>query len=353
MRELPAEVAELAAAVPPVDDAAMQAALQRHARLAKPPGSLGRLEEVGATLAGIAGTCPPPEPERPVVLVAAADHGVHAAGVTPWPQHITAAMVDVMGEGRAAVNALAAVGGVRVRVLDVGVAHETATAGSVVRRRVRSGTGDLSREPAMTSAEAVAAIRVGADVTRDLIEEGADLVAVGDMGIANTTASACLVAALTGAGAGDVTGPGAATDGMHLARKTAVVAGAVAALPRDAGPFTALTHVGGLEHAALAGAMLAAGAARVPVVLDGLITNAAALVAVGIAPALRPRLIAGHRSTEPGATVALAALGLQPLLDLGLRLGEGTGAVMAIPLVTGAAAVLSGTATIDEVIAPR
>jgi nicotinate-nucleotide--dimethylbenzimidazole phosphoribosyltransferase len=342
-------LAELAADVEPVDEDAAGAARTRHAGLAKPPGSLGRLEELGATLAAIAGRCPPPVPAGPAVVVAAADHGVHAQGVTPWPQAVTAAMVGAMSDGVASVNALAAAVGARVTVLDVGVAGPPSQHPSVRRARVRDGTADLSTGPAMSRDEAAAAVLAGAGVAEELIAAGVDLLVTGDMGIANTTASACLVAAFTGRPAAEVTGPGAGADDRMRAHKLDVIERALALhRPDPADPLGVLAAVGGLEHAALAGLILTAAAERLPVVLDGVIADAAALAAVALAPAAAGYLIAGHRSTEPGASIALAALGLDPLLDLGLRLGEGTGALCAVPLVTGAARVLNQVAAITD-----
>lgn len=350
-------LAELTAAVAPVDAAATAAALARHDRLAKPPGSLGRLEELGARLAGIAGRCPPPVPHRPVVLVAAGDHGVHAQGISDWPQAVTAAMVHTVTAGRAAVNALARTVGVEVEVVDVGVATPSAQEGGPPApqagcHRVRAGTRDLTVGPAMTVAECRAAIDVGAEVARAAVASGADLVALGDLGIGNTTASACLIAALTGAAPEAVTGRGANRDDARVARKIGVVRLALDRHGPDREPLALLASVGGLEHAAHVGMILAAAAARVPVVLDGVITGASALVAVALVPAVRDYLVAGHASAEPGARVALDHLGLRPLLDLDLRLGEGTGAVLAVPLVQAAARTLGEMALLEEVAGP-
>jgi nicotinate-nucleotide--dimethylbenzimidazole phosphoribosyltransferase len=346
-------VAELAGDVEPADGAAADEALARHGGLVKPPGSLGALEAVGARLAAVAGACPPPVPGRPVVIVAAADHGVHARGVTAWPRSVTAAMVRTMCAGRACVNAVAAAVGAQVAVLDVGVAGPPVEHPRARRARVREGTRDLAAGPAMTREEAARALLAGAGLAEELLGGGADLVVPGDMGIANTTAGACLVAAFTGRGAAGVTGPGAGADGATLARKRAVVAAALELHRPDAtDPLGTLAALGGLEHAALAGAILATAAERRPVVLDGLAADAAALVAAALAPAAGGYLVAGHRSPEPGAGAALAALGLEPLLDLGMRLGEGTGGLCAVPLVVAAARVLGEVATIAELQQP-
>lgn len=341
-------VEALIVSVPTIDHRAAAAAAERHDRLVKPPGSLGRLEQVGAQLAAIAGTCPPPVPARPTVVIAAADHGVHTRGVTAWPQEITTVMVEQFCAGTAAVNALARTVGAEVVVLDVGCAVEPADHPLLRKRRVRSGTDDLSVRDAMSVDDATRAFFAGADLAAELVADGVDLVVTGDMGIANTTASACLVAALTGTDAARVTGRGAgADDGMLVRKRRTVQAALRRAGDRATDVIALLAAVGGLEHAALAGLICRAAADRVPVLLDGLATDAAALAAVALCPAAAAYLIAGHRSTEPAASVALDALALAPLLDLRLRLGEGTGGLLAVPLVTAAARVLSEMATHD------
>lgn len=347
-----AALTNLAAQVEPIDEAATQEAARRHAGLVKPPGSLGALERLGAQLAGIAGRCPPPVPADPAVIVAVGDHGVHAQGVTPWPQSITAAMVRVFCDGGAAVNAIAETAGARVAVLDVGVAGDVGRHPRLRRARVRDGTADLSKEPAMAREEAARAVLAGAGLAEELAASGVDLLVPGDMGIANTTAAACLIAAFTGQDPVSVTGPGAGANPAMLAHKVEVVARALALhRPDPADPLGALAAVGGLEHAALAGVILSGAADRVPVVLDGVSAGAAALAAVALRAGARGYLIAGHRSTEPGAAVALAHLGLDPVLDLGLRLGEGTGGLLAVPVVAAAARVLAQMATIGELAA--
>jgi len=331
-------------AIRPADPAAMAAARERHTRLTKPAGSLGALEDLSVRLAGLAGRCPPPVPERAVVAVFAGDHGVHARGVTPWPQEVTGQMVANIVAGGAVVNAFARQVGAAVVVVDVGVAGEP---GGV--RRVRSGTRDLSATEAMTRDEALAALDVGVAVADELVAAGHDALLTGDMGIANTTPAAALVAAFTGAAATVVTGRGTGIDNETLARKTAVVAAALARhRPDRTDPVGALAAVGGLEHAAIAGLILAGAAHRVPVILDGVSAGAGALVAAALAPDAVDAMVAGHRSAEPAASVALAHLGLSPLVDLGLRLGEGTGAALALPIVASAARVLRDVATFDS-----
>ena len=332
----------------PIDQRAMQAARERHDRLTKPPGSLGALEDLGARLAGISGTCPPPVPESPVVAVFAADHGVVASGVTPWPQEVTAQMVGNFVAGGAAINAIARQVGAAVRVVDVGVAADLTALDGIDHRNVRRGTADLALGPAMTTTDASAALDVGAQIAAELVDGGHDLLATGDMGIGNTTSSAALIAVFAGCTAEAVTGRGTGIDDEMLAHKTSVVADAVARAMKLDDPIAMLAEVGGLEIAALAGYVVAGAAAGVPVVVDGVIALAALVVADALAPGVRDRCVAGHRSTEPGATVALEHLGLDPLIDLRMRLGEGTGACLAIPIVQAAARVLNEMATFEE-----
>lgn len=335
-------------AVVPVDTGAAGAALERHDSLAKPPGSLGRLEDLGVQLAAISGRCPPPVPARPTVIVAAADHGVHAQGVSDWPQAVTAAMVATAAAGRASVNAIARAVGCSVAVLDVGTVDGAAVDGVRIAR-VAGGTRDVTKEPAMTLEECRAAITTGARTTHDLVAGGADLIATGDLGIANTTASACLISAFTGVAPAEVTGRGANLDDRRTPHKVHVVETALARHGRDREPLQTLASLGGLEHAALVGVMLAGAAARVPVLLDGVIADAAALAAVWLCPPVEDYLIAGHASAEPGARYALAALGRHALIDLDMRLGEGTGSVLAVPIVQAAARVLNDVAALREV----
>ncbi|MFA1542756.1 nicotinate-nucleotide--dimethylbenzimidazole phosphoribosyltransferase [Actinomadura monticuli] len=340
------------AAIRPLDGAAMRDARDHQARLTKPPGSLGVLEEVSVRLAGLAGQCPPPLPEPAAVAVFAADHGVHAQGVTPWPQEVTAQMVANFLAGGAVVNAFAAQVGARVSVVDIGVAAELDAAPGLLRRKIAPGTADMTAGPAMTAGEARRAVETGIEVARELVADGARCLITGDMGIANTTASAALIAAFTGQPPERVTGRGTGIDDATHARKVEVVRAALARHGLAAGaekePMDVLAAVGGLEHAAIAGFVLGAAALRVPVVLDGVIAGAAALAAAALCPDALGGCVAGHRSAEPGHAAALAALGLRPLVDLELRLGEGTGALLALPLVQGAVRVLHEVATFDS-----
>jgi len=337
------------AAVGPLDAAAVAAARERQEALTKPSGSLGRLEDVSVQLAGIASQCPPPLPEPAVVAVFAADHGVHAQGVSPWPQEVTAQMVANFLASGAAVNAIATQAGAAVCVVDVGVAADLPTAQGLLSRKVRPGTADMTEGPAMTLEEARLAVETGIKVAADLVDEGNRCLITGDMGIANTTASAALIAVFTGSTPALVTGRGTGIDDSTWARKVEVVRRALDLHRCDpASPLETLAAVGGLEHAALAGFILGGAARRVPVLLDGVIACAAAVAARAFAPQVTDYLIAGHLSTEPGALRALDALGLQPLLDLGMRLGEGSGAVLALPVVAAAARVLRDMATFDS-----
>jgi nicotinate-nucleotide--dimethylbenzimidazole phosphoribosyltransferase len=339
--------------IAPPDPSAMAAARARQDLLTKPRGSLGVLENISIQLAGLSGVCPPPLPEPAAVAVFAGDHGVHAQGVTPWPQEVTAQMVANFLAGGAVINALARQAGADVVVVDVGVAADLPAHPALIARKVRRGTGDISREPAMTRDEVRAAVQVGIDVAEQLVQAGHHVLITGDMGIANTTASAALISAFTGADPAEVTGRGTGIDAPMLERKITVVRAALdrhgltSAAAARADALGTLAEVGGLEHAALTGFILGGAAARVPVILDGVIACASALVASALAPHSVAAMIAGHRSVEPGAATALEKLGLRPLVDLDLRLGEGSGAALALGLVQSAARVLREVATFD------
>ncbi|MBA2443473.1 MAG: nicotinate-nucleotide--dimethylbenzimidazole phosphoribosyltransferase [Rubrobacter sp.] len=344
-------VRELAGEVEAADAAAAEKARARHLELTKPPGSLGRLEEAGVRLSGISGACPPPVPERPAVVICAGDHGVLARGVSPWPQEVTALMVRNFCEEGAAANALARTAGARVSVLDVGVAGELPGHPRLRGAKVRSGTDDLSARPAMTREEASRAVMAGAGIAEELVESGeVDLLVTGDMGIGNTTPAACLISAFTGRPPSEVTGRGTGIDDETYELKVRVIEEALRLHePDPEDPLGVLAAVGGLEHAALAGLVLMGAACRVPVVLDGVSSGAAALVARALAPDAPDYAFAGHLSAEPGAAAALEELGLEPLLDLRMRLGEGTGALLAVPVLQSAARVLGEMATFEDV----
>ena len=334
--------------VRPADQDAMADARARQAQLTKPAGSLGVLEDVSVRLAGIQGVCPPRPLGRPAVAVFAGDHGVHAQGVTPWPQEVTAAMIATFRAGGAAVNVLARQAGADVYVVDMGVAADLEPGPDLLDHKIRKGTADLATGPAMSLEEARLGVLAGVEVAERLVDAGHDCLLTGDMGIANTTASAALVAAFTGSAPAEVTGRGTGVDDETFARKVAVVTRALRDRPVGPDALETLASVGGFEHAALAGFVIAAAARRTPVVLDGMIAGAAALVATALEPAAVEYCFAGHRSVEPGHAIALAHLGLRPLVDLDLRLGEGTGAVLAFPIVEAAGAVLREMATFDS-----
>ena len=341
-------LSEVLSAIEPLDPAAMAAAEQRQAQLTKPAGSLGVLEDASVRLCGIQRGCPPAALRRPVVAVFAGDHGVHAQGVTPWPQEVTASMIANFRAGGAAVNVLARQAGAEVYVVDMGVAADLAPGPDLFDHKVRRGTSDLATGPAMSVDEAVQAVLAGVEVAHRLVDDGHDCLLTGDMGIANTTPSAALVAAFTGSAPERVTGRGTGVDDPTLARKVQVVAAALLDRPVTDDPLETLASLGGFEHAGIAGFVLGAAARGVPVILDGVIAGAAALVAQALSPAAVDYCFAGHRSVEPGHVVALEQLGLRPLVDLDLRLGEGTGAVLSFPLVESAGALLREMATFDS-----
>jgi nicotinate-nucleotide--dimethylbenzimidazole phosphoribosyltransferase len=331
------------------DEASMQEARQRQERLTKPSGSLGVLEDLSVRLAGIAAQCPPPVPEPAIIAIFAGDHGVHAQGVSPWPQEVTAQMVANFLNSGAVINAIAEGVGAEVRVVDVGVATPLPAAPGLLQHKVRPGTADMTVVQAMTYDEARQAIEVGIDVATDLVAAGYRCLITGDMGIANTTPSAALVSVFTGADPGAVTGRGTGIDDRTWAHKVDVVRRALELHhPDPADAVAVLAAVGGLEHAALAGFMLGAAAQRAPVLVDGVIACSAALAAQALAPSVTNYLVAGHLSTEPGARLALTILGLRPLLSLDMRLGEGSGAALALPILQAAARLLRDVATFDS-----
>jgi nicotinate-nucleotide--dimethylbenzimidazole phosphoribosyltransferase len=346
-------VASPFASLAPLDIGAMDAVRARLGRLTKPAGSLGQLESLAVQLAGIRGEERATRPLlRRSIVVMAADHGVAARGVSAYPAAVTAQMVANMRTGGAAINVLARMVGADLLVVDLGVAGAVPSRGSAARfrsARIADGTRDLSVEPAMTRAEALAAVDIGREIARELAADDVDVVAVGEMGIGNTTAASALTAALTVLDPGLVTGRGTGLDDLALARKIAVVREALALhRPDPADPCATLAALGGLEIAGLVGLIAELAVARIPVVLDGFITGAAALVAASLVPSLPPRLIAGHRSVEPGHRVQLEALGLRPVLDLDLRLGEASGAILAIPILDAAVRLLAEMATFDS-----
>jgi nicotinate-nucleotide--dimethylbenzimidazole phosphoribosyltransferase len=319
--------------------------------LTKPIGSLGRLEELAAWYAAARGEFPPPALERVELAVFAADHGVVVEGVSAYGSASTAAVVTNVMAGGAAVNALARSTNVEVVLVDVGVAGDLSAAPAspvvpLTSRWIRAGTRNLRREPAMTQGEAERALDAGRVTARDAVARGADVIALGEIGIGNTTAAAALVSACTGFVPDAVVGRGTGIDDATRARKVRVVEDALA-LHRGASrtPLELLACLGGLEIAAMVGCALEAARHRVPVVLDGVVTSAAALIAVALDPGLRAYLVAGHLSPEPAARIALERLELRPVLDLGMRLGEGTGAVLALGVLRAAVEAEASMAT--------
>jgi len=340
---------ETIAAIKPASTEAMSAAEERQAMLTKPRGSLGLLEGLGTRLCGMYAECPPPLPEPVAIAVFAGDHGVYAQGVSPFPKEVTTQMVGNFLAGGAVINAFGRQVGAKVLVVDMGVAGDVPVAPGLVVRKVAAGTADMTAGPAMSEAQAQAGVDAGIGVARDLVAQGNRLLVVGDMGIANTTASAALISVFTGVDVGEVTGRGTGIDDVMLAHKVSVIETAIRVnRPSAADPVAALAAVGGFEHAGMVGYLLGAAALRTPVVLDGVIACSAALVARAIAPHAADYWVAGHRSAEPGATAALAHLGLVPLVDFGMRLGEGSGAALAVPVVQAAARILREVATFDS-----
>ncbi len=339
-------------AVPALDEAAREQALARQDRLTKPAGALGRLESLSVWLAGTQGRCPPLPPQRVRVVIFAGDHGVAAAGVSAYPAEVTAQMVANFVAGGAAVNVLAERVGAGVRVVDLAVATQVPGLDlppEVTKWHVRAGSGRIDVEDALTTSEAEQAIDAGRQLADGEIDAGADLLIPGDMGIGNTTAAAVLIGVLAGGDANQVTGRGTGIDDAGLERKRAVVAGAMArAAEHTSDPVRLVATVGGADIAAMAGFLAQAAVRRTPAVLDGIVAGAAALLAQRLAPGANAWWVAGHRSVEPAHIRALDQLALAPVVDLGLRLGEGTGALLAIPILVAAADTLAGMATFDE-----
>ncbi len=342
------QLEELTSRIHPLDEAAMRSARARQDTLTKPRGSLGRLEEISIQVAGITGD-PMPHLQNKVVLVMAGDHGVVEQGVSAYPADVTAEMVLNFLRGGAAINAFARQSGARVIVVDMGVATELAPAAGLVIRKIAAGTRNLARGPAMSREQALASILAGTEVFEDELAKGLDILATGDMGIGNTTPAAAIAAALTGASPEEVAGRGTGVDDAGLKRKISAIRRGLEVNRPDRGDgLDVLAKVGGFEIGGLAGAILCAAANRKPVIIDGFISTAAAMIAVAVAPASRDYLIAAHTSAETGHRLMLEWLKLRPLLDLGLRLGEGTGAVLAMHLVESACRALTEMATFDE-----
>lgn len=338
--------------ITPPDQQAHRAAVARHRQLTKPAGALGRLEQLGVWVAACQGTCPPRPFARPQVVVFAGDHGIAERGVSAYPREVTRQMVGTFLSGGAGVNVLAAVAGAAVRVVDIAVDADPAALGApppVTRHKVCRGSRPIDRQDALTNAEATQALDAGIAIADEEVDRGADVLIAGDMGIGNTTPAAVLVAALTGAEPVAVVGRGSGIDDAGWMRKTAAIRDALRrarAVVTD--PLALVRTAGGADIAAIAGFLAQAAVRRTPVILDGLVVGAAAMLAEEFAPGARRWWVAGHRSVEPAHTLALQHLELQPLLDLDMRLGEGSGAVAALPLVQMAARVLAEMATFAD-----
>jgi len=330
-----------------LDEEAMMLAQRRLNSLIKPPGSLGRLEEIAVQLAGITGQARP-EIGKKVVIVMAADHGVVAEGVSAAPPEITAQMLPAFLQGVAGIGVLACQAEAQLVVVDIGVAGPVTYPG-VVNKKIRAGSGNIAKGPAMTRNEAVQALETGINIAREEIKKGATLLATGDMGIGNTTPSSAVFAALSGYPVENITGRGTLVNDEVLARKIKVVARALEENRTDPqNGLDVVAKVGGLEIAGLAGVILGAAACRVPVILDGFITTAAALIAFALQPRTKQFMLASHLSGEQGHQLMLDYLGLKPMLYLNMRLGEGTGAVLAMPIVEAATRIINEMASFRD-----
>lgn len=338
---------ETAAAIPPIDLKHERAARARLDRLTKPLGSLGRLEDLAARYAAMT-ACLEPVVSRKIVCTFVGDHGVAAEGVSAYPAEVTAQMVLNFARGGAGVNVLAGHVGAEVRVVDIGVACDLGVVPGIISRKVVRGTRNMVAGPAMSREEAIRTIEVGIAVAEEAIGDGADLIGTGDMGIGNTTPSSAITAVLTGRSVAAVTGRGTGVDDKGLTRKIDVIERAILVNePQASDPLDVLAKVGGAEIGGIAGCILGAARHRVPVVLDGFISGAGALIAVGLQPRCRDYLVASHQSVEQGHRAVLDHLALDPLLDLNLRLGEGTGACLGMSLVEAAVKLFSQMATFD------
>ncbi|MBI2329015.1 MAG: nicotinate-nucleotide--dimethylbenzimidazole phosphoribosyltransferase [Chloroflexi bacterium] len=334
--------------IKPLDEGAMAEARARQDILTKPQGSLGRLEELSVQLAGIQGRAIP-QIRHKAIITMAGDHGVVAEGISAYPQEVTAQMVYNFLGGGAGINVIARHTGARIIVVDMGVASELKPHPQLLSRKVARGTRNMSLGAAMTGEQAIKAIETGIEIVTAEVAKGLDIVGSGDMGIGNTTASSAICAVMTGRTVAEVSGRGTGLDDKQLAHKIEVIDRALAVnRPDPKQPLEVLAKVGGFEIGGLVGVMLAAAAHRLPAVIDGFISGAAALIAVALAPGLREFLIAAHVSAEAGHRGLLNHLELKPLLDLGMRLGEGTGAALGIFLSETASKVLAEMSTFAE-----
>ena len=336
-------------AISPPDPDAAAAARDRQARLTKPAGALGRLEDLSVWVSSCQGACPPRQFERARVVVFAGDHGVAMAGVSAYPPEVTAAMMANFAAGGAAVNVLAGIADAGVRIADIAVDTDEPLSAAVGAHKIRRSSGNIAVEDALTPDEVVAAIEAGRGIADEEVDAGADLLIAGDMGIGNTTPATTLVAALTNTEPVAVVGRGTGVDDAGWARKTAAIRDALYRTRRlSADPVALLRICGGADLAAMTGFCAQAAVRRTPVLLDGVVVTAAALAAERLAPGARQWWQAGHRSTEPAHSLALRELGLEPIVELGMRLGEGSGALVALPVLRAAVAILATMATFEE-----
>ncbi|RZT16191.1 nicotinate-nucleotide-dimethylbenzimidazole phosphoribosyltransferase [Mycobacterium sp. BK558] len=335
--------------IAPPDPDAAASARDRQARLTKPAGALGRLEDLSVWVASCQSSCPPRQFERARVVVFAGDHGVATAGVSAYPPEVTAAMMANFAAGGAAVNVLAGIADATVRIADIAVDTDEPLTPTVGAHKIRRSSGNIAVEDALTPDEVVAAIEAGRAIADEEVDAGADLLIAGDMGIGNTTPATTLVAALTNTEPVAVVGRGTGVDDAGWARKTAAIRDALYRTRRlSADPVALLRICGGADLAAMTGFCAQAAVRRTPVLLDGVVVTAAALAAERLAPGARQWWQAGHRSTEPAHSLALRELGLEPIVELGMRLGEGSGALVALPVLRAAVATLATMATFEE-----
>jgi nicotinate-nucleotide--dimethylbenzimidazole phosphoribosyltransferase len=342
------DLAGVARSIRPLDSEAQRRARARQDILTKPKGSLGRLEDLSIQLAGIYRT-DSPVVRKKVIFTIAADHGICAEGVSAYPSEVTAQMVLNFANGGAAINVLGRHAGAEVVTVDMGVASDLEWPASVMPRKVRKGTRNMAKEPAMTADEAAEAVWRGIELGRGAVDGGANLIGIGDMGIGNTTAATALTAVFTGQPIAEVTGRGTGLDDEGLQKKIKIIEEVIRLhRPDPAKPLDVLQRVGGLEIAGMVGVILGGAEKSVPVILDGFISSSSALIAAGLAPVSKSYMIASHRSVERGHRAILEHLGLEPILDLRMRLGEGTGAALAMGLVEASCKLLNEMATFDS-----
>lgn len=341
---------DLLGSIVPASDENYIKSEQRQSRLTKPPGSLGSLEKIANRFSSLSDSFPPVVPSRASVVIFAADHGVLEEGISPWPKEVTLQMLANFSAGGAAINVIAKQVGAKVSVVDIGVDGDTSQLHGVVTKKVRPGTENLAKGPAMSVDDAHKAIQAGIDVAESIISDGADLLVTGDMGIGNTTPSAALISWFSGVSVEETTGRGTGIDDERMAIKIRAIESAIKRVGTLAhlDPVDILAEIGGLEIAGICGLILAGAYHKIPVVLDGVIADAAAVVASKLNQHVVDYLFAGHLSMEPGAKIALSHLGLEPILKLDLRLGEGTGGCLSVPIIQCAVRTLVEMATFES-----